>query len=115
MRVLRAAKVPGRRRARPRGAGRWLVLPLLVPLLAVALSWLYRVAATTEPAAAVEWVVQPGDTLWSIAEAHALPGEDIRAALWEIRQLNGLESSHIVPGQVIRIPAHRAQAHRAQR
>jgi len=87
---------------------------VLVPLLAVALSWLYRVAATTEPAAAVEWVVRPGDTLWSIAEAHTLPGEDVRAALWEIRQFNGLEGSHIVPGQVIRIPAHRAQVHLAE-
>ena len=47
------------------------------------------------------YVVQPYDTLWSIASAGY---SDPREGVWEIRQRNGLEGATIVPGQVLVLP-----------
>ena len=48
-------------------------------------------------------VVQPGDTLWSIAVPAAGDG-DVRAEVAAIRRLNGLSSARLVPGQTLRLP-----------
>jgi nucleoid-associated protein YgaU len=48
-------------------------------------------------------VVQPGDTLWSIASPVAGNG-DVRATVAEIRRLNGLSSARLVPGQTLQLP-----------
>ena len=63
---------------------------------------------TPRPAAAssgpvVSRTVQPGDTLWSIAE-RTFPG-DPREGVWELRERNDLDSAVIVPGQVLVLPA----------
>lgn len=47
------------------------------------------------------YVVQPYDTLWSIA---ASGYADPREGVWEIRERNGLETSTITPGQVLVLP-----------
>jgi LysM repeat protein len=47
-------------------------------------------------------VVQPGDTLWTIAAATA-PG-DPRRRVWEIRERNGLDGAVIHPGQRLVLP-----------
>jgi nucleoid-associated protein YgaU len=48
-------------------------------------------------------VVQAGDTLWSIATS--LDGNgDVRALVYEIQQLNDLEGTGLVPGQVLQLP-----------
>lgn len=47
------------------------------------------------------YVVQPYDTLWSIA---ATGYADPREGVWEIKERNGLENSTIVPGQVLVLP-----------
>ena len=47
------------------------------------------------------YVVQPYDTLWSIAGAHYA---DPREGVWELRERNGLEGTLIVPGQVLVLP-----------
>jgi hypothetical protein len=47
------------------------------------------------------YVVEPYDTLWSIAsQGYADPREGV----WEIRRRNGLDGSTIVPGQVLVLP-----------
>jgi membrane-bound lytic murein transglycosylase D len=48
------------------------------------------------------YVVRGGDTLWAIAATHY--GGDPRAAIWEIRQRNGLDGSLIRPGQRLVLP-----------
>jgi nucleoid-associated protein YgaU len=48
-------------------------------------------------------VVEPGDTLWSIAAAVA-DGEDVRVVVDRIQELNGLHGSDVVPGQVLELP-----------
>jgi nucleoid-associated protein YgaU len=48
-------------------------------------------------------VVQPGDTLWSIATS--VDGEgDVRAVVDALQELNGLEGTALVPGQVLVLP-----------
>ena len=47
------------------------------------------------------YVVQPYDTLWSIA---ASGYNDPRQGVWEIRERNRLSGSTIVPGQVLVLP-----------
>ena len=47
------------------------------------------------------YVVQPYDTLWSIASAGY---GDPRRGVWEIKERNGLRGATIVPGQVLVLP-----------
>jgi len=58
------------------------------------------------PANSTVYVVQAGDTLWSIAERY-LPRHDQFATIAEIRQLNGLSDYTIHPGQHLVLPGHR--------
>ncbi|WP_034511541.1 LysM peptidoglycan-binding domain-containing protein [Blastococcus sp. URHD0036] len=57
-----------------------------------------------ELAGRTEVVVQPGDTVWSIATEVTGRGEDVRAVVDAIERLNDLESSAVVPGQVLEVP-----------
>jgi len=49
------------------------------------------------------YVVQPGDTLWSIATAHY--AGDPREGVWEIEKRNHLARTTIEPGQHLVLPA----------
>jgi hypothetical protein len=49
-------------------------------------------------------VVEYGDTLWSIASAVAGNDQDVRVVVERIRQINGLESGDLMPGQVLQLP-----------
>ena len=48
------------------------------------------------------YVVQPQDTLWSIATSHY--GGDPREAVWRLQQRNGLGTALLVPGQRLVLP-----------
>jgi nucleoid-associated protein YgaU len=48
-------------------------------------------------------VVREGDTLWSIARSVA-GGADVRVVVDDIRRLNDLGGTTLVPGQVLRLP-----------
>ena len=48
-------------------------------------------------------VVQPGDTLWSIASEH-YPADDVRVRVDDIEQANGLHGPAIEVGQTLRLP-----------
>ena len=49
-------------------------------------------------------VVQPGDTLWSIA-AERYPADDVRVRVDDIEQANGLHGPTIEVGQTLKLPA----------
>ncbi|GAA3404659.1 LysM peptidoglycan-binding domain-containing protein [Paenibacillus hodogayensis] len=49
-------------------------------------------------------VVQPGDSLWSIAEGRAKKSEDIRVYIEKLKKVNGLSSSAVRAGQVLQLP-----------
>lgn len=60
-----------------------------------------RAAPVVAPAPA-QVVVEPGDTLWSIASA-AAPQRDPREVVFDIRRRNHLGSAALVPGQVLQL------------
>ena len=49
-------------------------------------------------------VVQPGDTLWSIA-SERYPTDDVRARIQDIERVNGLHGPLIEAGETLRLPA----------
>ena len=61
-------------------------------------------AAGPEPETA-DYRVRAGDTLWAIAEVVAEGNADLRGVVAQIRDLNDLDSSMIVPGQTLLVPA----------
>lgn len=63
-------------------------------------------ASGTSQAKVTEVIVERGDTLWDIAGRYAKPGEDIRAKVFKIQELNGFTGKYLQPGQTLRIPAH---------
>jgi LysM domain len=49
-------------------------------------------------------VVEPGDTVWSIAGEVTGADQDVRTVVDAIEELNDLEGSALVPGQVLELP-----------
>jgi nucleoid-associated protein YgaU len=74
-----------------------LVVALLVVFVA-----LYAARPTRSAGPETRYVVQPGDTLWTIASARY--DGDPRAAIWRIKERNGLETSTLAPGLVLQLP-----------
>ena len=60
--------------------------------------------AESSTQSATTWVVQPGETLWSIAERIA-PDTDPRETVARIVQMNDLPSSEVLVGQEIYLPS----------
>jgi hypothetical protein len=77
---------------------------LVLVLLAVAMIGLARVALSGATAGASTIVVQPGDTLWTIAAAR-YPSDDVRMRVDDIERVNGLHSPVIEVGETLRLPA----------
>jgi LysM repeat protein len=50
----------------------------------------------------VPYVVEPTDTLWSIAAAHY--AGDPREGIWQLQHRNHLQSTMLVPGQRLVLP-----------
>ena len=73
---------------------------VIVALLTLAVAW----GARRSDGAGREqmYVVQAGDTLWSIAAAHY--GGDPREAVWRLEDRNHLGGSLVRPGQHLRLP-----------
>lgn len=84
--------------------GSLIAVPLAV-LLGVMGLWGVAASAGDQAPAGLSYVtVYSGDTLWSIAERVAT-GVDTREVVEEIRSINGLSSSALVPGQRIAVPS----------
>lgn len=50
--------------------------------------------------------VVKGDTLWNIALSYLTEGIDVRKLIYDINELNEIESSYIYPGDIIKIPKY---------
>ena len=77
----------------------------LVLLLAVTAAARADGPTATDATDYVTHTVVSGDTLWDIAAQHAPEGADLRDVVFDVKRVNGLDSSTIQPGQVIRVPA----------
>jgi nucleoid-associated protein YgaU len=110
--VLDGGRAPAARARRATFLRRRLVAAVLVATLAAALyllagAALAGTAGGGSPSAAAgatspaTHVVQPGDTLWTIAAA-AAPGTDVRITVDRIAQLNG--GAPLVVGQRLLLP-----------
>ena len=78
---------------------RWAAVVGVVAVAALALA--SAAHGDTRPASKV--VVQPGDTLWSIAAEH-YPSDDVRVRVQDIEQANGLRGPVIEAGQTLTLP-----------
>ena len=74
---------------------------LLIALVA-AVAWAVVARASTAAGPERHYVVQPGDSLWSIA-TRTYAG-DPRAGIWKLERRNGLRSGVIRPGQRLVLP-----------
>lgn len=54
-------------------------------------------------------VVEPGDTLWSIAKANVSEGrpKDIREIIYDIQKVNNLGNDFIQSGRLLKVPIYR--------
>ena len=81
----------------------------ILAVVAVALMTLMASQASADaPATAqevVRHVVQPGETLWQIAESVAAPSQDVRDVVVDLVRLNELPEAGLMAGQVIVVPA----------
>lgn len=75
-----------------------IVTVALVSLIA----WAVLARASEGAGPEQAYTVRAGDTLWTIAASNY--SGDPRAAIWEIRERNGLAGSLIRPGQRIVLP-----------
>jgi nucleoid-associated protein YgaU len=88
----------------PRAGGlRVRLLPALGLVVAATLGLALVAHGGSAPAESTV-VVQPGDTLWSIAAAH-YPGDDVRVRVDEIERANSLQSPVIKVGESLHLPA----------
>lgn len=93
--------------SRPATPGRGRGLVRRLALVAAVLGMLvgFGFAHAVQGTAPVEYetvTVQPGDTLWSLAERR-YPGEDVRARVSEIERANGLGDPVLHTGQTLRL------------
>lgn len=86
--------------------GRWGRAVCVVALVAAGVLVGVAMLRSTGATVVTEVTVQPGDTLWSIAQRVA-PDLDPRSESEQIRQLNDLDGDAITPGIVLEVPTHR--------
>lgn len=91
--------------------GRLVIVVAFAIVLTAAAFFVGRVASYaasgssgTSPAGYPTVVVQPGDTLWSIA-SHAAPHADPRVTVQRIIDLNALHGADLQPGQQLALPS----------
>lgn len=87
------------RRIRP--VGRAVAVLILAVSVSLGLAVVAHGGSTGDAYTTV--VVQPGDTLWSIA-AERYPGDDVRGRVDGIERANGLSNPVIVAGETLRLP-----------
>jgi uncharacterized protein YpuA (DUF1002 family) len=77
---------------------------LLIAILLIALPIVSRDAKSSASTSVIEVIAKSGDTLWSVAQAHPLPGMTTAQTADHIAELNNIESSRILAGSSILVP-----------
>ena len=103
--TVRPAPAPAPLRLTRRGLAALVLATVLTGLVLLAVAWASAPGATGAGArtgAAGSVMVQPGDTLWSIAQ-RAAPQRDPRQVVDQLRRLNHLNSVALTPGQTLKL------------
>lgn len=82
------------------------VLLLIVVLLIAGAVTTSRPRAVSVTSSRVQ--VQAGDTLWTLAAKHPIPGLDTARTADEIARLNGMKTAQVSPGDSILVPSQAA-------
>src|SRR5674536_22618 len=96
-----------RRQVRRRRLAGLLRFSVFLLLIFIAVWAGVRVAHAGEDASIYtghQHVVRGDDTLWSIAAQEYGTGIDLRRAVYEIREANGLQASTVRPGECLTLP-----------
>jgi hypothetical protein len=105
--VTAASRAPVGGRLRLTRRGRVVVMMAFLLLVTVVVAVLAPASRADEPpGAAPTAVVQPGDTLWSVAARHR-PSRDPYQMIDEIRRINGLDGYTVHAGQRLVLPRQR--------
>jgi LysM repeat protein len=75
---------------------------LLIVLVATFLGWSLMTRTVDGAGRAQVYVVQPGDTLWSIASSRY--AGDPREGVWKLERRNHLAGATLTPGQRLTLP-----------
>lgn len=75
---------------------------LLIVLVATFLGWSVMTRTVESAGQTQVYVVQPGDTLWSIASTRY--AGDPREGVWKLQRQNQLAGTTISPGQKLVLP-----------
>ncbi len=75
---------------------------LLIALVATFLGWSLLTGPSVSAGKAQHYVVQPGDTLWTIAAARY--AGDPREGIWKLQRRNDLAGTTITPGERLVLP-----------
>lgn len=86
--------------------GRCLVLLTLCFIIFSFSSGAFSAQANDIPRELQPVIVRSGDTLWDLVSQYYQYNGDIRAAIYEVREINELDSVELYPGQLIYIPAY---------
>lgn len=74
----------------------------IVIFVATALAWTIQVRASDSAGPQTVYVVQGGDTLWSVATKHYRG--DPRAGVWKLQRANAVSGGSLTPGQRLVVP-----------
>ena len=85
------------------GRGRIVVLGLLIALAALVVVLVSQPGQAADSTPLPTKVVQPGDSLWSIA-GQVAPGRNRAATVEDIRRLNHLDGYRLQVGQKLTVP-----------
>lgn len=77
-------------------------IAILIFLLVGLFNFSIAKSNTTE-AEIINYTIDPGETLWSIAKKYTPNNKDIRQTIYEIEELNNLDNATIYAGQTIQI------------
>jgi LysM repeat protein len=92
-----------------RGTKRKLTLMPLVALAGLSLAFTLPALSSTvhaaPPVAYATVTVQPGQTLWALAEQKTAPGGDVQATVDQIIAVNHLAGADLTVGQTLTVPA----------
>ena len=82
-----------------------VIISTIVAGLVLLLATAVHAFAGSAPIDTIDYQVQSGESLWSIAEDVAPADADIRAVVSTIRHLNDLDEAVIHAGDVLEVPA----------